>query len=132
MVERLVRNEKVRSSNLLCSTTLAAIHPVHFQKHTFQEALPVDIQPPAMDAGGDKMATISPVRSSQGLPDRKKKRGPIASVKFGSAVVPIYESRSQGRVRYCFAVETSGSPFPWHSRLSMNPSPCAQALVGIG
>ena len=71
---------------------LAAIHPAHFQRHTFQEALPVDIPPPAMDAGGDKMATNAPVRGSLGCSDRNKKRGPFATVKFGSAVVPISEN----------------------------------------
>ncbi len=29
-------------------------------------------------------------------------------MKFGSAVVPVYESRSQGRVRYCFSYYRDG------------------------
>jgi len=53
-----------------------------------------------MDAGGDKMATNAAVRRSNLA--GKRKRGPFAKVKFGSAVVPIYESHSNGRIRYCF------------------------------
>ena len=56
-----------------------------------------------MGAGGDKMATNAPGKRSRSRSGSNKKRGPVATVKFGSAVVPIYESMSKGRVRYCFA-----------------------------
>jgi integrase len=54
-----------------------------------------------MEAGGDKLATNAPSKGARSRQGRGRKRGPVATVKFGSAVVPIYESRSQGRVRYC-------------------------------
>ena len=61
-----------------------------------------------MGAGGDKMATNAPGKRPRSRSERRKKRGPFTTVKFGSAVVPIYESRSKGRVRYCFAYYRDG------------------------
>lgn len=61
-----------------------------------------------MGAGGDKLATNAPGKTSRKRTARKKKRGPVASVKFGSAVVPIYESRSGARVRYCLTYYRDG------------------------
>lgn len=61
-----------------------------------------------MEAVGDKMATNAPVRKPRSRSERGKKRGPFTTVKFGSAVVPIYESRSKGRMRYCLSYYREG------------------------
>ena len=68
----------------------------------------VDTTSPVMDGGGDKMATNSRVRPDSGPAIRGKKGAPFATVKYGSTVVPIYESRSRGRVRYCFSYYRDG------------------------
>ncbi len=61
-----------------------------------------------MNGGGDKLATNAAARKASGRSKRKQKAGPCTTVKFGSAVVPIYESRSQGRVRYCLSYYREG------------------------
>ncbi len=61
-----------------------------------------------MGAGGDKMATIAPGKKPRSRSERRKERGPLTTVKFGSTVVPIYASRSKGRVRYCFTYYRDG------------------------
>jgi integrase len=61
-----------------------------------------------MGAGGDKMATIAPGKTPRKQSERGKQRGPFTTVKFGSAVVPIYETRSGGRVRYCLSYYRDG------------------------
>ena len=109
LVERLVRNEKVSGSNPLCSTSLAAPQAAYFQGIPVSHPALVDIAHPVMDAGGDKMATNAPGKSPRSRSDRSKKRGPFVTVKFGTAVVPIYESRSKGRVRYCFTYYRDGT-----------------------
>jgi hypothetical protein len=55
-----------------------------------------------MNAAGDKLVT-----NGKGNPNDRSpkggKAGPIATVKFGSASVPIYLSESKGRKRYFIA-----------------------------
>jgi hypothetical protein len=62
----------------------------------------IDTIPSVMNAAGDKMVTNgkgdSNTRSRKG-----GKAGPAATVKFGSASVPIYLSESKGRKRYFIA-----------------------------
>ena len=55
-----------------------------------------------MNGAGDKLVTNG--KGTQDARPRKGgKAGPIATVKFGSASVPIYLSESQGRKRYFIA-----------------------------
>jgi integrase len=51
-----------------------------------------------MNEGGDKMVTNG--AETQNRPRKGGKSGPHATVKFGSASVPIYLSESKGRKRY--------------------------------
>jgi hypothetical protein len=57
-----------------------------------------------MNEGGDKMVTNagsdSAIRSITKRSRGRKKQGPFLKVKAGSAVVPIYQTQSNGRVRY--------------------------------
>lgn len=52
-----------------------------------------------MNAAGDKLVTNGNGTSNP-RPRKGSKKGPHATVKFGSAAVPIYLSDSKGRVRY--------------------------------
>lgn len=62
----------------------------------------VDTISSVMNAAGDKMVTNE--KGVQCTPCRKGgKAGPTATVKFGSATVPIYLSESNGRKRYFIA-----------------------------
>ena len=55
-----------------------------------------------MNAAGDKMVTTC--KGTQNTRSRKGgKAGPLATVKFGSASVPVYLSESNGRKRYFIA-----------------------------
>ena len=59
----------------------------------------VDAISSTMDEAGDKMVTND--KGTHNSPSRKGgKAGPAATVKFGSASVPIYLSESKGRKRY--------------------------------
>jgi integrase len=58
-----------------------------------------------MNVGGDKMATNPEVKSSKA---RGRKSGPHAKVKAGSAVVPIYQSKSGDRIRYAVSFYRDG------------------------
>lgn len=60
-----------------------------------------------MKAGGDKMVTTGGANLSPRKAKRRKK-GPHATVKFGSASVPIYLSESGGRKRYLIAYYRDG------------------------
>ena len=57
-----------------------------------------------MNEGGDKLVTNvgsdSAIRSKTMRSRGRKKQGPFLKVKAGSAVVPIYQTESKGRVRY--------------------------------
>jgi len=57
-----------------------------------------------MNTGGDKLVTTAasalPTNSKQSRCDRRKRQGPIAVMKSGSAVVPVYRMESGGRVRW--------------------------------
>jgi hypothetical protein len=55
-----------------------------------------------MNAGGDKMVTTGE-GSSIPRPRKGGKKGPVATVRFGSASVPVYLSESNGRTRYFIA-----------------------------
>lgn len=60
-----------------------------------------------MKPGGDKTVTTQGVESSTRR--RKHKRGkPYATAKFGSAVVPIYRSTSEGRTRFTISYHRDG------------------------
>ncbi len=65
-----------------------------------------------MNEGGDKMATNpglnSATRSKTRRSKGKKKQGPVASVKSGSAAVPIYRTESKGRVRFTVSFYRDG------------------------
>jgi len=59
----------------------------------------VDTTSSTMDEAGDKLVTND--KGTHNSPSRKGgKAGPAATVKFGSASVPIYLSESKGRKRY--------------------------------
>jgi len=65
-----------------------------------------------MNEGGDKMVTNagsdSAIRSKTKRPRGRKKQGPFLKVKAGSAVVPIYQTESKGRVRYTLSFYRDG------------------------
>ena len=56
-----------------------------------------------MNAGGDKMVTTGAETSNPRPRKGGGKNGPCATVKFGSASVPIYLSESRGRKRFIIA-----------------------------
>lgn len=58
-----------------------------------------------MNGGGDKMATNQEAKTSN---SSGRKSGPHAKVKAGSAVVPIYQSKSGDRVRYAVSFYRDG------------------------
>lgn len=58
-----------------------------------------------MNGAGDKMATN---RGNAPLKGRSKKSGPFLKVKSGSAVVPIYRTKSKGRVRFTLSFYRDG------------------------
>jgi len=58
-----------------------------------------------MNVGGDKMATNQEAKTSK---VGGRKAGPHAKVKAGSAVVPIYQSKSGDRVRYAVSFYRDG------------------------
>lgn len=69
----------------------------------------VDATSSTMDEAGDKMVTNG--RGTHNSPSRKGgKAGPAATVKFGSASVPIYLSESKGRKRYFISHYRDGKP----------------------
>ena len=65
-----------------------------------------------MNEGGDKMVTNAGAQSATHTKPRrsraKKKLGPFLKVKFASAVVPIYRTESNGRVRYTLTFYRDG------------------------
>ncbi|RPJ35260.1 MAG: hypothetical protein EHM17_03350 [Verrucomicrobiaceae bacterium] len=67
---------------------------------------------PVMNAGGDKLVTNAasalPATSKQARCGRRKKQGPVAVMKFGSAAVPVYRMESGGRVRFAIAYYRDG------------------------
>jgi len=67
----------------------------------------VDTFPPAMNGCGDKLVTTQePTVCGK---SKKSKRGkPVASIKFGSAVVPIYRLCSDGRTRFMLSFYHEG------------------------
>lgn len=62
----------------------------------------VDSVPNLMNEGGDKLVTNG-IRIPNACSRKGSKAGPHATVKFGSASVPIYLSESKGRKRYLIA-----------------------------
>lgn len=60
-----------------------------------------------MKTGGDKMVTTA-ARPPKARAPKGSKKGPHATVKFGSASVPIYLSESRGRKRYLIAYYRDG------------------------
>jgi hypothetical protein len=61
-----------------------------------------------MNEAGDKMVTTQETAKPP-LPHKGTgKRGPCATVKFGSAVVPIYRTESNGRVRFTLCYHRDG------------------------
>jgi integrase len=61
-----------------------------------------------MSAGGDKMVTTGAEASNPRPRKGGGKNGPCATVKFGSASVPIYLSESTGRKRFILAYYRDG------------------------
>jgi hypothetical protein len=61
-----------------------------------------------MSAGGDKMVTTGAETSNPRPRKGGGKNGPCATVKFGSASVPIYLSESTGRKRFILAYYRDG------------------------
>ena len=65
-----------------------------------------------MNEGGDKLVTNagsdSAIRSKTKRSRGRKKQGPFLKVKAGSAVVPIYQTQSKGRVRYTLSFYRDG------------------------
>ncbi|MEY3898115.1 MAG: hypothetical protein RLZZ214_3636 [Verrucomicrobiota bacterium] len=65
-----------------------------------------------MNEGGDKLVTNdgsdSAIRSKTKRFRGRKKQGPFLKVKAGSAVVPIYQTESKGRVRYTLSFYRDG------------------------
>jgi len=61
-----------------------------------------------MNEAGDKMVTTQ--NGAQELRVRKggKNGGPMATVKFGSACVPVYLSQANGRTRYFLSYHRDG------------------------
>ena len=67
----------------------------------------VDTSSTGMEPGGDKTVTTQDAESATRR--RKHKRGkPFATAKFGSAVVPIYRSTSEGRTRFTISYHRDG------------------------
>jgi integrase len=68
----------------------------------------VDTISSVMEDDGDKMVTTqqSPAEPRSGK--ASKRGGPLATVKFGSAVVPIYRTTSNGRTRYILSYHRDG------------------------
>lgn len=54
------------------------------------------------------MATLASGKKPRNRLERGKQCGPLTTVQFGSAAVPIHESRSKGRVRHCFTYYGDG------------------------
>jgi len=67
----------------------------------------VDTLSPAMNGCGDKLVTTQEPGIC-GLPLKTKKGKPVATAKFGSAVVPIYRLGSGGRTRFMLAFYLEG------------------------
>ena len=65
-----------------------------------------------MNEGGDKLVTNvgsdSAIRLKTKRSRGRKKQGPFLRVKAGSAVVPIYQTESKGRVRYTLSFYRDG------------------------
>jgi len=51
---------------------------------------------------------VGTTRSKTRSPKGRKKRGPFLKVKFGSSVVPVYQTESKGRVRYSLSFYRDG------------------------
>src|SRR5210317_1563298 len=102
----------------LCKSVLVRVRwfessPAHFphpQLLTRVREGEVDAPHYGMKPGGDKMVTNSSLGVQQPSKKRRKgKRGkPHASVKFGSAVVPIYKTQSGARTRYTISYHRDG------------------------
>jgi hypothetical protein len=75
------------------------------QRDTVGETTSVDMPISGMIGAGDKMATN---RGDSPPKGRGKKAGPYLKVKAGSAVVPIYRTESQGRVRFTLSFYRNG------------------------
>jgi hypothetical protein len=72
----------------------------------------VDTIASSMNGAGDKMVTNAGTRparrSKSGRSGRRKKAAPFQKVKAGSAVVPIYRTESDGRVRFTVSFYREG------------------------
>ena len=75
------------------------------QRITADKAASVDMPNNGMNEAGDKMATN---RGEAPPKWRSKKAGPFLKVKAGSAVVPIYRTESNGRVRFTLSFYRDG------------------------
>ena len=86
--------------------------PSYYQWVTGELPRPVDNPRYPMNEGGDKMVTNAGAESATHTKPRrsraKKKLGPFLKVKFASAVVPIYRTESNGRVRYTLSFYRDG------------------------
>jgi hypothetical protein len=74
-------------------------HKPYFQRLTLTETAEVDTHSSVMNEAGDKMVTTQETAQNPRPQKGTGKRGPCATVKFGSAVVPIYRTESKGRMR---------------------------------
>ena len=79
----------------------------HFYFQWLTEVIRSLIETPSrpMNEGGDKVATNQEAKTSN---SSGRKSGPHAKVKAGSAVVPIYQSKSGDRVRYAVSFYRDG------------------------
>ena len=71
----------------------------------------VDAPTTCMKPGGDKMVTNAGAATAKARkqPKRPNTGKPHATVKFGSAVVPIYKSQSGARTRYTISYHRDGA-----------------------
>ena len=60
-----------------------------------------------MKSAGDKLV-INVGKGPQGGSGKGTRTGPVTTVRFGSASVPIYRSQSRGRVRYTLSCSRDG------------------------
>ena len=79
--------------------------PLYNQRVTADKAASVDMPNNGMNEAGDKMATNAGKASPK---QRNKKAGPFLKVKAGSAVVPIYRTACNGRVRFTLSFYRDG------------------------
>lgn len=94
------QNIQVLVRAILCRFESYRAHHPHYQWVTKDFGLQIDTISSVMEDPGDKMVTTHETAQTPRPQKRSTKCGPCATVKFGSAVVPIYRTESKGRVRF--------------------------------